>query len=170
MKPQHSPDSLMDRVPPKQRTMKKFRAVALMEPCLWWMDIAASGIPLQKLEVLISKISAGRPSQDTIRLCVFEAIPEDSRDTYGNRLWPAAVHLATYLTIGSKSSGPGQRVLQLGCGNGLCSLAAASLGCRVLATDYRQLPLDLLRQAAEGRLGRIICRVDVLWGMFNTII
>eukprot|EP00435_Cladocopium_sp_Y103_P031298 s944_g7.t3 len=137
-------------VPPKQRTMKRLCAAALMVPCLWWMDIAASGIPLQQLEVLISKISPGRPSQDTMRLCVFEAIPEDSRDTYGSRLWPAAVHLATYLTIGSNSSGPGQRVLELGCGNGLCSLAAASLGCRVLATDYRQLPLDLLRQAAEA--------------------
>lgn len=86
-----------------------------------------------------------------MRLCVFEAIPQDSRDTYGSRLWPAAVHLATYLTSGSNSSGlPGKRVLELGCGNGLCSLAAASLGCRVLATDYRQLPLDLLRRAAEA--------------------
>jgi len=64
------------------------------------------------------------------------------------------------------------RSLSLGPG----SLAAASLGCRVLATDYRQLPLDLLRRAAEA------CGVpvperqvlapgthhlpDVLWGMF----
>ena len=38
----------------------------------------------------------------------------------------------------------GLKVLELGCGNGLVSLAAARLGAQVLATDYRQLPLDLL--------------------------
>ena len=37
--------------------MTRLRAAALMVPCLWWMDTAATGIPLQQLEVLISKIS-----------------------------------------------------------------------------------------------------------------
>lgn len=49
-------------------------------------------------------------------------------------------------SINGGSSFPSSPSLSLGPG----SLAAASLGCRVLATDYRQLPLDLLRRAAEA--------------------
>ena len=44
----------------------------------------------------------------------------------------------------------GRRVLELGCGNGLASLAAARLGAsQVLATDYRALPLSLVSSAAR---------------------
>ena len=40
--------------------------------------------------------------------------------------------------------------MELGSGNGLCSLSAARLGAEVLATDYRQRPLDLLSRAAAA--------------------
>ncbi|CAE7217343.1 luxQ [Symbiodinium natans] len=54
----------------------------------------------------------------------------------------------------------GARVLELGCGNGLCSLVAASLGASVLASDYRQLPLDLLRAAADACGARVSERLQ----------
>ena len=38
---------------------------------------------------------------------------------------------------------------ELGAGCGLASLTAARLGAQVLATDFRQLPLQLLRAAAR---------------------
>lgn len=40
-----------------EHLITRLRAASLMVPCLWWMDTAATGIPLQQLEVLISKIS-----------------------------------------------------------------------------------------------------------------
>lgn len=45
----------------------------------------------------------------------------------------------------------GKAVLELGCGNGLVSLAASRLGASsVLATDYRELPLNLVQSAASA--------------------
>jgi len=52
--------------------------------------------------------------------------------------------------LGAAGELKGRRVLELGSGNGLCSLAALQLGAaRVLATDYRELPLALARRAAK---------------------
>eukprot|EP00434_Breviolum_minutum_P008941 symbB.v1.2.007879.t1/scaffold482.1/size381469/7 len=95
------------------------------------------------------EIPGARSDGNPLKLCVFEAISEDSRDTYGSRLWPAAVHLATYLTEMQEELA-GKTVLELGCGNGLCSLAASALGAQVVATDYRQKPFDLMAQAAKS--------------------
>ncbi|CAK9032740.1 unnamed protein product [Durusdinium trenchii] len=106
---------------------------------------APSREDLRGIDVVINSSPASH------RFRVYEAVrapnqQRDSRDTYGSQLWPAAVHLASYL-MSSKESIKGLKVLELGCGNGLVSLAAARLGAQVLATDYRQLPLDLLRTA-----------------------
>ena len=43
----------------------------------------------------------------------------------------------------------GRRVLELGCGLGLPALAAALRGADVLATDWAEDAIDLLRQNAE---------------------
>eukprot|EP00913_Durusdinium_trenchii_P031472 g29465.t1 len=106
---------------------------------------APSREDLRGIDVVINSSPASH------RFRVYEAVrapnqQRDSRDTYGSQLWPAAVHLASYL-MSSKESIKGLKVLELGCGSGLVSLAAARLGAQVLATDYRQLPLDLLRTA-----------------------
>ena len=47
-----------------------------------------------------------------------------------------------------KDAPPARPGAQLGAGTGLCALAAAACGSRVLATDYRDAPLELLREAA----------------------
>lgn len=87
-----------------------------------------------------------------LRLRVYELAerPADSRDTYGSQLWPAARFLAARLAALPSGALAGLRVLELGCGNGLGSLAASALGAaHVLATDARALPLALLRRAAD---------------------
>jgi predicted nicotinamide N-methyase len=68
-------------------------------------------------------------------------------DPYGVVLWPAAQVVAHALTrLGDLR---GVHVLELGAGTGLCSLAALARGATVLATDYREEPLQLLRESAE---------------------
>jgi len=65
-------------------------------------------------------------------------------DPYGAVLWPAAQVVASAATAEELQ---GKTVLELGAGTGLCSLAAAAAGARVLATDYREEPLRLLQKA-----------------------
>ena len=70
-----------------------------------------------------------------------------AQDPYGVVIWPAAQVCAAEIAAAEIA---GLRVLELGAGTGLCSLAAAACGAAdVLATDYRDEPLALLRQSAE---------------------
>jgi len=70
-------------------------------------------------------------------------------DPYGSVLWPAASAVASYMLdeipdIREKS------ILEVGTGTGLVSLAAYKAGAKeVLATDYEEIPLVLLRKAAN---------------------
>jgi len=76
-------------------------------------------------------------------------------DPYGMAVWPAAQVLAQAATAyGLRAQGSGERLraLELGCGCGLASLALLSLDMEVVATDFRELPLQLLQESAE-RLG-----------------
>jgi predicted nicotinamide N-methyase len=58
---------------------------------------------------------------------------EDDVAPYGLELWPAARMLAEHLLQGQ--SGAGRSAIELGCGLGLVSIAAADRGWAVLATD-----------------------------------
>eukprot|EP00965_Chrysotila_dentata_P145963 4822244-Pleurochrysis_carterae.AAC.1 len=85
-------------------------------------------------------------------------------DPYGAVLWPVcnfsfafrrchqhavAVGCAAQVVASAATAEElqGKTVLELGAGTGLCSLAAAAAGARVLATDYREEPLRLLQKA-----------------------
>jgi len=61
-------------------------------------------------------------------------------------LWPSGVALARRVAVRSLR---GARVLELGCGLGLPSLAAALAGGRVLATDWSPQAIELLEENAE---------------------
>ncbi len=59
---------------------------------------------------------------------------------YGLELWPASLMLAEHLY--RNEPGQGRRAIELGCGVGLVSIAAARTGWRILATDCDPVPLQ----------------------------
>ncbi|CAE8637754.1 unnamed protein product, partial [Polarella glacialis] len=90
-------------------------------------------------------------------------------DPYGSALWPSALvlsqavvaHAAAFRSAKAKPSSAGApatglsqvepelQLLELGAGCGLAALTAATLGLNVLATDFRDLPLELLAASAR---------------------
>jgi predicted nicotinamide N-methyase len=78
-----------------------------------------------------------------------EAFDEDEFLPYWAELWPSGVALARAVAALDLR---GLRVLELGCGLGLPSLAAARGGADVLATDWAHDAIELLRRNA-GRNG-----------------
>jgi predicted nicotinamide N-methyase len=71
---------------------------------------------------------------------------QDERLPYWAELWPSALALTRHLLEGSLPAG---RVMELGCGLALPSLALAWRGVRALATDYYEDALAFVRLNAE---------------------
>ncbi|MDP8951744.1 MAG: protein N-lysine methyltransferase family protein [Actinomycetota bacterium] len=88
-----------------------------------------------------------------------EDFARDERLPYWAELWPSAVALARYL---SKEDLAGGRVIELGCGVGLPSLAALARGARVTATDHYQVALDFVRYNARTNLGGLEPQIHLL--------
>jgi predicted nicotinamide N-methyase len=87
------------------------------------------------------------------------AFDEDEFLPYWAELWPSGLALARHLA-GLELRGV--KVLELGCGLGLPSLAAAARGADVLATDWAEDAIELLRQNAE-RNGVLLRLARVRW-------
>src|SRR5947209_7220355 len=86
------------------------------------------------------------------------AFEDDEYLPYWAELWPSGVALAREIAPRALR---GARVVELGCGLGLPSLAAAGAGGRVLATDWAPAALDLLRDnAARNGVEVEVARVD----------
>jgi predicted nicotinamide N-methyase len=77
-------------------------------------------------------ISLLRP-RDSDELLAEEAFEQEELLPYWAELWPSSVALAKQ--VGARAL-RGARTLELGCGLGLASIAAARAGGRVLATDW----------------------------------
>ncbi len=92
-----------------------------------WDDVVEERIVLAGREVVVV-----RP-RDSIALLDEEAFEREEFLPYWADLWPSAVALARAVAARPLT---GLRVLELGCGLGLPSLAAALAGARVLATDW----------------------------------
>ena len=60
----------------------------------------------------------------------------DGRLPYWAELWPSATALAHRIATFAAEPGNGRRLLELGCGLGLVSLAAIRAGFEVVSTDY----------------------------------
>ncbi len=75
-----------------------------------------------------------------------EAFEREELLPYWAELWPSGLALARVVAARQLA---GARVLELGCGLGLPSLAAALGGARVLATDWAPDAIALLRRNAE---------------------
>lgn len=79
-----------------------------------------------------------------------ESLRLNSGDPYGAVLWPAASAVANHLLTTGDTSIKGKTILELGAGTGLVSIAAALGGMsKIMATDYENVPLELLRYAAS---------------------
>lgn len=74
------------------------------------------------------------------------AFDEEEFLPYWAELWPSGLALARH--VATLDLG-GQNVVELGCGLGLPSLAAALRGADVLATDWAEDAIELLRRNAE---------------------
>ena len=68
---------------------------------------------------------------------------------YWAELWPSGVALSRRVAVRALH---GARTLELGCGLGLPSLAAALAGGRVVATDWSPQAIELLRANAEANV------------------
>jgi len=87
------------------------------------------------------------------------AFDEEEFLPYWAELWPSGLALARHI---SGRELRGSKVLELGCGLGLPSLAAAARGADVLATDWAEDAIELLRRNAE-RNGVFLRVARVRW-------
>jgi predicted nicotinamide N-methyase len=85
---------------------------------------------------------------------------------YWAELWPSGVALARRVAARALR---GARVLELGCGLGLPSLAAALAGGRVLATDWSPQAIELLEDNA-ARNGAVLETAIVDWSRPGPIV
>lgn len=86
----------------------------------------------------------------------------DERLPYWARLWPSAVTLAGAV-LERAGQVSGRQVIELGCGLGLPSIAAAAVGAHVLATDYYDAALEFVRYNALVNLGYPIATLNLDW-------
>jgi predicted nicotinamide N-methyase len=86
-------------------------------------------------------------------------IGSNEDDPYGVVLWPAAQVVAQ--AVAAMGDLRNRTLLELGAGTGLVSLAAAACGADVLATDYREEPLELLRASAARSSAHVGSPLDV---------
>ena len=81
-----------------------------------------------------------------------DAFTQDEFLPYWAEVWPSGIALARYV---SGLDVAGKRVLELGCGLALPSLAAAAAGADVLATDWSADALELVRRNADANHVRL---------------
>jgi predicted nicotinamide N-methyase len=102
-----------------------------------------------------------------------EDFVKDERLPYWADVWPSSIILAEKLL---KLRGRNGNALELGCGVGLCTLAATSAGFDVLSTDYYEDALDVTRANVFRNLGKSAHTRLVDWrhlpddlGMFDLV-
>jgi predicted nicotinamide N-methyase len=107
------------------------------------VDLVEEVVPLAGGELAVL-----RP-RDSEALLDEHAFEQEEFLPYWAELWPSGVALARAVAARALK---GARVVELGCGLGLPSIAAARAGGRVLATDWSPAAIDLLRaNAARNR-------------------
>jgi len=104
--------------------------------------------------------------RDAESLLSEEAFEHEEFLPYWAELWPSASALARAVGVRALR---GARVLELGCGLGLPSLAAAAAGGRVLATDWAPDAMALLERNA-ARNGLTIEAQTVSWAAPEAIV
>jgi ETFB lysine methyltransferase len=106
----------------------------------------------RRFELAFSELSVGGRRYELLRprnvddLISEEDFALDERIPYWAECWPSSRVLAEQL---AQQPGGGRRLLELGCGIGLVSLAAAQAGFDVLATDYYSEALEFTAANAQ---------------------
>ncbi len=113
----------------------------------------------EELEIGSWALSLLRP-RDVESLLDDEAFADDEFLPYWAELWPSGVALAEHVATLDLA---GRRVVELGCGLGLPSLAASLGGADVVATDWSEDANVLLEQNA-ARNGTRLRTLRVAWG------
>jgi predicted nicotinamide N-methyase len=103
------------------------------------LDVVEESVPLRG-----AALSVLRP-RDAEALLDEHAFEHEEYLPYWAELWPSGVALARRVAVRALR---GARVLELGCGLGLPSLAAAHAGGRVLATDWSPQAIAMLEDNA----------------------
>lgn len=104
------------------------------------------------VELVEERVEAGRLTLEILRppdpgaLIDVARFEVEEYMPYWAELWASGVRLAA--AVANRDVG-GRRVLELGCGLGVPSVAAAVGGATVLAVDWAQEALDVTRQNAE---------------------
>jgi len=80
-----------------------------------------------------------------------EDFVKDERLPYWADVWPSSTILAARLL---EREGAGMTALELGCGVGLCAIAAKTAGFQVLSTDYYEDALEFTRANVFRNLGK----------------
>ena len=114
-------------------------------------DLVEEIVPLARDEL---RVLRPRDSED---LLDEEAFEHEEYLPYWAELWPSGAALARDVSARSLR---GARTLELGCGLGLPSMAAALAGGRVLATDWAPDAIELAISNAErngARLETMVC-------------
>jgi ETFB lysine methyltransferase len=101
-----------------------------------------------------------RSAEDLISETDFE---RDERLPYWAELWPSSTILANFVVADALSRKQPRRVIELGAGVGLVSIAAAMAGHAVTATDYYQDALDFARANSFRNLDYEIPTALVDW-------
>jgi predicted nicotinamide N-methyase len=110
----------------------------------------------RRFRTVVTTVSLGARSVDIVHpasaeeLISAEEFAADERLPYWADLWPSAFVLARRVAA---MAGGGRRLLELGCGAGLVSVAAAAAGFAVTATDYYADALRFARVNAARNAG-----------------
>jgi predicted nicotinamide N-methyase len=104
--------------------------------------------------------------RDSEELLEEKAFEHEELLPYWAELWPSSLALAR--AIGSRSL-RGARTLELGCGLGVVSVAAALAGARVLATDWSHESVQFAARNAE-RNGADVRTAVVDWAAPDAIV
>ena len=110
----------------------------------------------RRFRTVITDVPVGNSSYSILKpanaddLIREEDFVKDERLPYWADVWPSSTILAARLR---ELDGRGKNALELGCGVGLCTIAAKSAGFTVLSTDYYEDALEFTRANVFRNLG-----------------